>query len=579
MNLSKSLDRKRLFSAIQHHYKVLEGPRRRRRRSIEQMAGDLFQPKERRKTIMGLMRQAYEAHVQSLAPRLPISQLTARNPELAAFAGHFGRALNMHTSEIRLGQTLQAVAGDSFFGSAFVKLYLAESLVEVQESLDVWVDPGKGFAERKSLDDIVFDTFVSDFRKVSFTCDRYSILLDVIKEDKQRFSKSAREALLATKRHDDGESRFVTTSEDDCNGRYVETIDLVDVYIPHERRIYTFASDDHFVMRDTDPLQVIDWNGGDEGPYKHLNLGTVPDNLLSSGQANYLYWLDVGVNQVWRKLLRQMERMKVIGVATPEGDKDVSKFNNAKDGEVVSGDPETIKELRYGGPDNQMIGSAAVLSQMFDRMAGNLTLRAGLGASTGTVGQDQMLGQQASRLDAAMQTAFKDFTCTITRELGRMLWDDPASEYVVNQSVPGSSLQVNWPWQRAGTDGSRQGSWSDYDFDIDPTSYRYREPAQRAMELRQITAETVQLLPMMMQTGVDVAKYIDTLAELHDLPRLREIFAQLLQPPADAQQSSPQQMQLPGQKPNGNYTRTNATQQDPNTSMIQQMLSSAGEAA
>lgn len=577
MNLSDPVQRNRLFRAIEHHNGIVEPIRKVRRRAIEQMAGDLYLGSKGKKLVAGLLRQAHDTHVLSLAPRCPRAALTARKPELSAFAKVYAGALNQHTAEIRLHQTLAQVASDSFFGSAFVKVYLAESLMEIEEDYDVWVDPGKGFAERKSIDDMVWDCSVTDLRKCAFICDRYQVPLDALLDNKSRYSKSAREALIPTVRNEDNSSRWMSGETEDAAGRTRDMIDLVDIFCPDKKAIYTFAANDDFRIRDTKPLQVIDWTGDDDGPYKHLNLGAVPDNITSSSPSNYLYHLDVAINQSWRKLLNQMQRMKVIGTADTQDPDVIARIQDANDGDMVFTGGEEVKEARYGGPDNQMTGMVAVLAQLFDRIGGNLSMRAGLGATSGTVGQDAQLGQQLTRVEAAMQIAFKDFTVPILRELGRMLWDDPVSEYTVEIRVPGSSLSAPAVWSRRGEE--RQGTWSDYDFDIDPTSYKYRDPAQRAMEIRQLTGEITQMLPMMMPMGVDVAKYIDTLAELHDLPQLREIFANLLQPPEQQQMGSGPQMQMPGQKPNGNYTRTNVSGGDMNGSMVQQLLSSGSEAA
>lgn len=576
MNLSDPVQRNRLFRAIEHHNGIVEPIRKVRRRAIEQMAGDLYPGSKVRKVIAGLLRQAHDTHVLSLAPRCPRAALTARKPELSAFAKVYAGALNQHTAEIRLHQTLAQVASDSFFGSAFVKVYLAESLMEIEEDYDVWVDPGKGFAERKSIDDMVWDCSVTDLRKCAFICDRYQVPLEALLDNKSRYTKSAREAIYATTRNEDNSSRFVSGTTDDAAGRTRDMIELVDVLCP-DMNIYTFASHGDFKCRDTKPLQTIDWTGDDDGPYKHLNLGAVPDNITSSSPSNYLYHLDVAINQSWRKLLNQMQRHKVIAVAEMPNDGDVSKYQDANDGDVVQGDPKEIGEVRFGGPDNQMTGMVAVLAQLFDRIGGNLSMRAGLGATSGTVGQDAQLGQQLTRVEAAMQIAFKDFTVPIMRELGRMLWDDPVSEYTVEIRVPGSSLSAPAVWSRRGDE--RQGTWSDYDFDIDPGSYRYRDPGQRAMELAQIIPQMIQEVTALMQVGGNVAEYVEMKAELHDEPRLLQIFANLIKPPDQQQMGSGPQMQMPGQKPNGNYTRTNVSGGDPNGSMIQQLLSSGSEAA
>ena len=578
MKLSDTNQRQRLFDSVEWNYKQLEYVRERRKLMVEQCAGDLYQKDRSKKLIAGLMRQAAQVHTMSLAPRMPKVLISCHDRQKAAFASLYGRAFNRHLKEIRVDQTLQSIALDSFFGSAFAKVYLAESLTEIEEDLDVWVDPGRGFVERKSIDDMCFDTTAKDFRKCSFIADRFQVPLEALLENKQRFKRNVVEAFTATRVDAHNETRDITGSDRTSHkGRFLDMVDLVDVYIPRERVTYTFVADDRMRIRDFPPIQEVPWDGDDVGPYKHLNLGPVPDNILSASPAHYLYHLDVAYNQNWRKLVNQMQRQKVNLLSQTEDD--VKKLQDASDGEIVYvNDPESFEEKRLGGPDNQQIGATAVIGQLFDRGAGNLQQRAGLGASTGTVGQDQILQQQLSAIDANMQVAFKDFAVSIFNELGRMLWDDPVTQYDMEAPIPGASITAPESWLPAGTDGARLGEWNDYDFNVEPFPTRYRTPEGRAQELRQMTAELVQQIPYLMQVGADVPAYIEELAELSDLPRLREVFAQLLEP--QVEQGSQQQQALPNQnKPNGEYTRTNVSGGgDMNGDIIQQMMAGGGDA-
>lgn len=583
MKLDGPSKQKRLRDAVRWHYLQLEWVRKRRREAIALCAGDRYAKEDplAKRTIVGLSRQALEAHVLDLAANLPRVLITGKRPELAAQATRYAKALNMNLSEIHFLQTLQQLAYDSFFDAAFAKIYLRETVNPMLEAGDVWMDPGQGYVERKSIDDLSYDTKATDFRKCQFVADRYQLPLEVILENKQRFNRGVAETLVPTRR-EDGERSATIGSQDseDTAGHYLDMIDLVDVYVPGERKTYTYASDANFNLR-SKVLQVIDWEGEDEGPYRMLNLGIVPDNLRPSAPANYLYHLDVGINQGWRQVLRMLERMKVVTCFDPtvssNPDQDVEMLTDAQDGDAIPLSPELVKELRTGGPDNQQIGSLQMFQGLFDRMANNLPARTGLGPSAETASQDQLINASVTRVAASQQEAFRNYATGLVKELGRMLFEDPRTEYAMELEIPNSSLRIPTQWRGAESEGARVGQWNDYDYCIEPNSMPYKSREQRAQYLVNDVANIVQLGPMLMQMGGDIAAYVNILSELHDLPRLKEVFAQLLQP--QMQQEQQQQLQLPGQKPNGNYTRTNVSSGQPNNSMIQQMMSQPREEA
>lgn len=578
-----SSKQKRLRDAVRWHYEKLEWVRKRRREAIALCAGDRYAKDEQaRKTIIGLSRQALEAHVLDLAANLPRVLITGKRPELSAAALRYGKALNINLAEIHFLETLQALAYDSFFDAAFAKIYLRETTPPMMESHDIWIDPGQGYVERKSIDDLSYDTNATDFRKCTFVADRYQLPLEVILKNKHRFKRGVTDTLIPTKHDEDGRAATIGGwDSEDTPGHFVDMIDLVDVYVPGERKTYTYAADSNFRLREK-VLQEVEWEGDEEGPYRMLNLGIVPDNLRPSAPANYLYHLDVGINQSWRKVLRQLERMKVVTCFDPvtgrNSAEDVETLTDAEDGDAIPLPPDTTKEVRLGGPDNQSIGTTQMLTQLFDRGANNLQARVGLGPSADTASQDQMIGQSVTRVAASQQEAFRHFATGLVKEIGRMLFEDPQTEYSMELEVPNSAIRIPSQWMGAGEDGARLGEWNEYDYCIEPNSMPYKSREQRAQYLMSDVANVVQLGPMLMQMGGDVGRYIEILSELHDLPRLKEVFAQMLQP--QQEQQPQQQMQLPGQKPNGNYTRTNVSSGEPDNSMIQQMMSSPrGDAA
>ena len=532
MNPNDSKDRGSLFSAIKHHYKELAPFRVNRVRLIKDYAGSLYggmQPGA--KTLVNLIKQTADAYTLALASNRPRFLVTAKQTRHEAFGERFATALNNLIQEIHFEETMQDVTLDAFFGLGIVKTYLADApLVEIED--DIWMDPGRPFAGRISFDNFVYDTGVADFRKVQLASDRYRVPYESLRDSDRFDQKVARKLSPSSKQSHDPESetaQAIAAGNETDKGEIEPMIDLMDVWLPRDRRIVTWACDQKFVGIDTDPLAVQeDWDGPETGCYDVLNLGPVPDNIMPTSPAENLKALSDLLNSLMRKQRNQAKAQKTVNFYQGDNANEARRAKKAVDNEWIrSSNPAGFAQLKLGGVDQVNLAFSMSLMDMFDRMAGNLKAAAGLGPQSGTAAQDSMIMGQVSRAEEGLRYKTNRFAVRVGRAIGFMMFDDPVMTIPGQLKVEG--LPHYPPLQNDWVPEEREGVASDYDLNIEPLSMAFKPAAAQAAELRQTVNEMIQLLPIMEQQGVsfDGHEYIRQLAELTAQPRLTQIFKSL----------------------------------------------------
>ena len=169
MNPNNDKERARLMKAIELSTRALRPFRQKREKFVRDYVGSHYgSGGSDREVIMNLMFQTAETYSQSLAANRPRVLITSKHPKLSWFAHHFQMAIGNLIKEIHLEEVLRGAVMDAFFSVGIVKVYNADSGLVELEGEDEWVDPGKPFAENVSLDDFVYDTQATTWRKAKF---------------------------------------------------------------------------------------------------------------------------------------------------------------------------------------------------------------------------------------------------------------------------------------------------------------------------------------------------------------------------------------------------------------------------
>ena len=518
---------KRLGRAIETSYRGLESFRLLNSGLVKEFAGPGYGTagdEINRQKYLNLMNQAIEAYMMLLSANVPRVLTTAKTKAYSGFATHLKTALNNLLVEIEFHKTHTDWVLDAFFCVGVVKIHMADTGEIVAED-DILMDPGTPFVSNISIDDWVYDKGATKLTRAKFMGDMYRIAFEELKNE--QYDQEVVAELSPTSKQDGSGERLeqisVGTEVDD--DEFEPMIDLADIYIASEKKVYTFAVTNRRTFTiDPRPLMEYDWVGTEKGPYRDLGFSKVPKNIMPVGPASQLIELDKLINNLMRKQSRQAHRQKENPVYTPAGADDARSLRNAGDGEWIKvQDPREVNVIRQGGADpgnqNFMLNSM----ELFDRMAGNLPALLGLGASSDTVGQEKLIHGAASRKEGQMSRIVFEATLDVIRELAFLLWNDKFKTIPGELTIdgfPGYSAESNW------TPDDREGEFRDYQIDIDVHSLAYQSPGERVGAIMGLLERTY--IPMMQvleaQGGtIDFSELTDILSELLNLPRLKDV--------------------------------------------------------
>lgn len=521
----------RLRNAISSSEKALTSFRDQRIKLIKEYCGPQYrgdEEEEKRPQFLPLMNQAIDTYVQVLVANRPRALVTATEEEFKWFAKHYERSVNEYIKEIRLQEELQACVLEACFMFGVMKVYYAEDTPRLIEGTDNYVDPGKPYAEHLSLDNFGYDVTASSWRKVSYAWDDYEVDAEKLLDDND--FAHAHDAIRRAIEGDSAEPSKSTAAkvmgtEGDEQAHYLRKIKIRDIWIPSESRVITTMASPSDKDYDDEKtiLRQIDDVGDESGPYHILSFIDVPGAIMGVSPAMKLSNLSRLINSLYRKLANQARRQRLLPIYEKGHEQDAKNIASAEDGRWTSvKHKDSVDILNQPGADAGTMQFGMGALDLYDRMAGNLQAMAGLGASSETLGQDQMIQQQVSKLQNKMQERVVNFTRDIVRDLGWLLWNDQVREISTEYVIPGTNMWARSDW----TPDHREGDFIDYNFDIDPYSLPYQSPMQRSNALLTYVGQiAAPMQQMFAQQGgsIDFRKLTEYWSELNNLPRLKEI--------------------------------------------------------
>ena len=512
----------RLHNAMESSRRKLEPFRRRHKESIEQYVGVYYSDDGADKPVhVNLMELASNIYMQNLASRPPRVSVYCQTPKFRPYAKKMEVVLNQKLTDYKLHQALQRAVRSALFSMGIVK-------VGLQSKGDYSVDGyefsrTEPFVESILLDDWVHDMTARVPEEVAFEGHRYRVLRSEAMEDKS-FRKNVREKLRsyeASNHNESGDERLHTLSQgwsapdDELDPR----IELWEIYIPKEKLLVTVIPND-----DGPPLRVVDWEGPPNGPFHKLFFNEVDGQTMPLAPAMLWQGLHKIVNGLYRKLDRQAQRVKHVGVTRGEDSEDAERLRMASDGEVVAVDnPDAIQAKSFGGVDQSNFAFMLQSKEMFSWLNGNLDALGGLGPQAETLGQDQLLYASANQRVSGMQDMVYLFTKRVLQDFGYYLWESPTETYDAEVEIGGGLPALRSPLtpeERGDID------YYQYDVSVEPHSMQYRSPAQRMQQVNQlVTGVFMPAMPMLQQQGLQIN--FSALAKMYskyaDLPELLDI--------------------------------------------------------
>lgn len=514
------------FRAIEGSYRSLKWVRNLTHNLVKEYHGPAYGTAAGLEKPLNKLHQAVDACQVMLASQLPRVTIRTERDELFGFAAEYEAALNALIAEIRLEKTLRQWVLDAFFSVGVVKVHLKDSAPVMFEN-DLWMDPGSPFASNISIDDFVYDTSAKKWSEVKFAADMYRIpFADIAAGVEQgMYRAEATKDLAPTSKfqQDQERLRLFSTGDEMDSDEFEPMIDLADVWVARERKIYTFAVQDRsqFILKG-EPLAEMEWREPNHGPYHILGFNDVPDNIMPLSPASHLQRLDRDINSLCRKLILQADRQRTNPVYTPQGQQTMQNLKNTADGVAINGQVSDVGMITIPGADPGNQQFMLMLLELFSQMGGNIDAIMGLGAQAKTVGQEQLIHDAGNRKFSQMQYRVVEATTQLCESLGFMLWEDEYKTIASRIPIEGTDYTVPVEWKP----GDRMGRFEEFKPRIGIYSMVNRPPAQQADTLMgTLERAFVPFLQMMMQQGgqIDFARLAEDLSDMLDIPELRDV--------------------------------------------------------
>lgn len=522
LDLHNEQKRGRLRQAIQKSGELLEPFRRVRRELVRDYVGSWYSTEgARAKTLVNLLNQTARIYMVALASNNPRVLVSTPHVEQWPFAMRFEANLNQLIADMELDVTFRSIVLDAFFclGVAVVMMRDTDTrfhgLLESEE--DVWLDPGEPWLNRVSVDNLILDMSAKEISKMRYCGHKFRADFEKVRAE-PGYDKKVKAKLTPsskTSAETSTPSQTIASAGEATDDILKPMVWLQNVWIPENQSVATMAVD-----QDLPPLLEKRWTGSQAGPYKFLSLGNVPDNIIPVSPAMNLKGMHDLQNRVHCRMEEDSDAHKFLNTYSPAGADDAKVLQNAaRNAWVRMNNPREVQRVEIGGIDQRDQAFALFLTDEYDRLAGNLAAMGGLGPQSGTVGQDELIQGQVSRMEADLRMAVVKFANECILDLGRLMWEDQFLTLKASIPIGNAGDEIISEW----APGNRVGNFEDYRFTVERYSMAYRTPDQKLQETFQVLREIAPLWPMFQASGatLDAKAIVDDIARLKNRPEFK----------------------------------------------------------
>lgn len=504
---------------------------------------------------VNLLAMAIGIYRRNLAARRPSVRVRAHAKERRGTAKKAEMMLNAILEEMRFEESLSRVVMDALFSVGVMKVGLTSS--KESELQGILHDSGLPFADNIDLDDLVIDMRAKTWESVQFIGNRFIVPKEMALDSGLYDFGRSRDLISESRtpmynEYGDTKVESVSRSTDSPfeDTRMTPVLEMWEIYLPFEGKVCTFACDDQGVPMFDRCIREVEWDGPECGPYHILSLEDVPGQIMPVGPATSLVDLSEAMNRTMRKLVRQNDRAKTVGIVAAGAEDDGERIISASDGDMIRSDrPEATREIKFGGADQGTLAFALQLRDMFNYVGGNLDTIGGLAAVADTVGQERLINQSSSQKVQDMQARVTRFTGDVVKSIGLWAWYDPARTYMLTEDLGNTGIEVQIPLKAK---DRKESEFFDLEFSIQPSSLQETTSADRVQAMMNIMQNfLVPMAPTLQQQGVqiDVPAYIGHMANLTGVDEIADLITPMGTPLDPNNQIGIAQTPPPQQKP------------------------------
>ena len=338
--------------------------------------------------------------IRTLVPNLvmknPITRVTTQIVEYDDYAWLLGLALDEINKKTDFKNVLRAGIVSAIFAMGIFKTGIANS-GQVITWGDMDIDPGQVYTDLVDLDDLTIDPSCRSLDKAAFIGDRNRVPRQILLDDDgcnhdlvMRLPRSV---------HPDAKNRIEKLTQSHLSqieiSELQDYVDVVEVFVPDAEAMLLIPDPDVIIFDDY--IKGESFYGPTEGPYTFLSLTPpVPGNPQPVSPASIWYDLHMMANRMMVKCMEQADRQKDVAVADPSGADEAEDIRTSKDGDIIMGNPDTVKVMSFGGQNQKNEIMLGQLQVWHNYMSGNPDQMAGLRSEAKTATQASILEGNAN---------------------------------------------------------------------------------------------------------------------------------------------------------------------------------------
>ena len=406
------------------------------------------------------------------------------NLQFKPFAYTFQLALNQWMKNMKFAtRTLEPAVLASLFSQGIVKT--GTQRADTKKLAGYLTVEGRPYAEMVDDSNYIFDITAKDREQYEFEGDEYILPTE---EAKRQFPEHADMINPDFKLYGEQHPKNISDPEKIPYNELHNYSAFIDLWLPNEKVIITILPP---YKNYTKILKKRPYGGPVSGPYDVLGYKQFKGSTIPIPPIYTLMELDTVINVIYAKARDQAERLKKIGAGEGGGEKDMTTARDAKDGDMCMFESMTnLKELTLGGVVPELYEFLGFSLGQFSEQGGNLTVAGGRQAMSKTLGQEQMLMSNASKMLDKMSQKVHNFASSIAEKLAYEMWHNPTLQISAIKKVAGVG-EISVLYNQL----QQEGSFIDYYLDVQMFSMQRLNPEARLQKLFQLL--TAWILPTM----------------------------------------------------------------------------------
>ncbi|KKM24405.1 hypothetical protein LCGC14_1605480, partial [marine sediment metagenome] len=402
-------------------------------------------------------------------------------------------ALNFFIQQMELADTVLIQAAiNSMFGAGITRTFTEyDRRVTLEDEV---IKAGRPTVKVIHDTDYVGDPIARDREDFAFEGDIYKLPTEYAKE---LFSKHADLILPDCKLIGDYSPKKISDPNFNRNKWSLrDQTTFIDIYLFDENRTVTIMPEGHTAKI----LRSVEEDGPKVSPYDYLGYKYFPGHPVPIPPAWFWHDSDVSMNTVAKTGREQAEAQKNLILTEAPNKKLGEQVTNAKNMDVLQvKDSQGIQQISLGGMNPENANWMAFVESVFDKSGGTEPIMRGAGTNSPTLGQDQMLHQNASRIINNMYTRYHRFQTSILKKLAWRIWTDPTVYIPLIHEVPGVGTLP-----KIFSQADKVGEFYDFVFKIIPYSTQRMSPEVKYQRMMQFASQWVlPTMPLAAQQGAE----------------------------------------------------------------------------